>query len=62
LDTFCAAITDDAVNELVCWLCVHALGNLGNAAAVPALETVAKRHPTETLGNTARAVMRELRR
>ena len=61
LETLCDAVADDAVAESTRWRCADALGRIGNAAGLPALEAVAKEDPTGTLGDRAREAIRAIR-
>jgi HEAT repeat protein len=49
LDTLCAALEDESADLAVRQKCAEALGEIGNAGALPALETVAKAHPSDEL-------------
>jgi HEAT repeat protein len=62
LETLCEAMADDHVNEVTRWTCAEALGTIGNAAALPALEAIANEHSAETLGAYARAAIEAIRR
>ncbi|HEY1693645.1 MAG TPA: HEAT repeat domain-containing protein [Polyangiaceae bacterium] len=61
IDILCAAMTDPEVHETVPWVCATALGNIGNTAALPALEAVSKAHPRGDLGSRARGAIETIR-
>jgi HEAT repeat protein len=60
IETLCEAIADGAVGETTRWICADALGLIGNTAALPALEAVAKEHPTGRLGDRVRDAIRAI--
>jgi hypothetical protein len=61
IDLLCATLTDPDVQETIPWRCATALGNIGNTAALPALEAISKAHPRGDLGSRARDAIAKIK-
>ncbi|HEY3820248.1 MAG TPA: HEAT repeat domain-containing protein [Polyangiaceae bacterium] len=54
IDDMCEAVLDDRMADYTKWCCAEALGEIGNHAALPALEAVVRAKPETLLGQYAR--------
>jgi HEAT repeat protein len=60
IEELCEAMADDRVNETTRWYCADALGAIGNAAALPALEQLARSNPSGQLGVSVKAAIKAI--
>jgi HEAT repeat protein len=60
IDTLCAAMVDAEVDGTTRWTCAGALGDIGNAAALPALEALVKSKPGGQLERVAKEAIERI--